>query len=122
MFRSTCAVVLAGLLTAVFALPNAAEAGGRKAKNDEVVTSGGHPKSNYYRGTKVRGYAARRGGYSYNYAESVNTYGDARSNYGAASSLRDPKLDRQTRSGPFDHGFFFDSAVAPRGGDAPYMN
>ena len=73
-------------------------------------------------GTKVKGYTARRGGYSYNQADSINTYGDARSNYGAASSLRDPSLDTQSRAGPFDHGFFFDSATGARGGDSPYMN
>jgi hypothetical protein len=70
----------------------------------------------------VKGYVARKGGYSYTYADSVNTYGDSRSRFGGASSLRDPMLDRQTQAGPFDHGFFFDSGVAPRGGDSPYMN
>lgn len=64
----------------------------------------------------------RRGGYSYSQEDTINTYGDSRSNYGSASSLRDPSLDRQTDSGPFDHGFFFDSGVGPRGGDSPYMN
>lgn len=73
-------------------------------------------------GTKVKGYTERRGGYSYNQADSINTYGDSRSKYGAASSLRDPALDRQSVSGPFDHGFFFDSATGARGGDSPYMN
>lgn len=69
-----------------------------------------------------KGYALRRGGYSYNKEDSINTYGDSRSKYGAASSYRDPRLDRQTVAGPFDHGFFFDSAIGARGGDAPYMN
>lgn len=64
----------------------------------------------------------RGGGYSYSYADSVNTYGDSRTRYGGASVYRDPTLDRQTPSGPFDHGFFFDSAVQPRGGEAPYMH
>jgi hypothetical protein len=31
-------------------------------------------------------------------------------------------LDRQTPGGPFDHGFFFDSAMGMRGGNAPYMH
>lgn len=74
------------------------------------------------KGAKVKGYTERRGGYSYSYADSINTYGDSRSNYGGASSLRDPMLDRQTNAGPFDHGFFFDSGIGPRGGDSPYMN
>jgi hypothetical protein len=73
-------------------------------------------------GTKVKGYTERRGGYSYNQADSINTYGDSRSNYGSASSLRDPSLDKQTTAGPFDHGFFFDSGTSARGGDSPYMN
>lgn len=66
---------------------------------------------------------ARVGGYySYSQEDSINTYGDSRSKYGSASSLRDPQLDKQTTSGPFDHGFFFDSAIGPHGGDAPYVN
>jgi len=73
-------------------------------------------------GAKVKGYTERRGGYSYNQADSINTYGDSRSRYGNASSLRDPRLDTQTTAGPFDHGFFFDSGTGPRGGDSPYMN
>ncbi len=73
-------------------------------------------------GSKVKGYTERRGGYSYNQADSINTYGDSRSKYGGASSLRDPSLDKQTDAGPFDHGFFFDSATGARGGDSPYMN
>ncbi len=76
----------------------------------------------YSGGAKVKGYVARRGGYSYNYADSVNTYGDSRSKYGGASVYRDPNLDRQTNAGPFDHGFFFDSGMGLHGGDSPYMN
>jgi hypothetical protein len=79
-------------------------------------------KSKSGTGAKVKGYSERRGGYSYGYADSVNTYGDSRSNYGAASVYRDPMLDRQTTAGPFDHGFFFDSGMGKRGGDAPFMN
>jgi hypothetical protein len=82
------------------------------------------PKKRAYapaKGTKVYGYA-RRGGYSYSYADSINTYGDSRSVYGSTRSFRDPMLDRQTNAGPFDHGFFFESGVAPRGGNSPYMN
>lgn len=77
----------------------------------------------YRGGAQVKGYSERRGGYSYNYADSVNTYGDNRSLYGGASAYRDPSLDKQTNAGPFDHGFFFDSGVSgPHGGDSPYMN
>ncbi len=71
---------------------------------------------------QVRGFVARRGGYSYSYADSVNTYGDSRSVYGGTQMFRNFMYDRQTTSGPFDHGFFFDSGVLPRGGDSPYMH
>lgn len=71
---------------------------------------------------RARGQSSEHGGYSYSYADSINTYGDSRSNYGGASAYRDPNLDRQTTAGPFDHGFFFDSGIGQRGGDSPYMN
>lgn len=72
---------------------------------------------------KGRAHLDRRGGYSYSYADSVNTYGDSRTKYGSASVYRDPNLDKQTSSGPFDHGFFFDSGVgSPYGGDSPYIH
>ncbi len=82
-----------------------------------------HPKSNYYRrkGTRSRG-SNRRGGYSYSFTDTINTYGDSNTLFGGANSFRDPLLDRQTSSGPFDKGFFFDSGVAPRGGNSPYLN
>jgi hypothetical protein len=76
----------------------------------------------HHRGPRVKGYVERRGGYSYFAADSINTYGDARTRYGGASAYRDPMLDRQTVAGPFDHGFFFDSAIGLHGGDSPYMN
>lgn len=82
-----------------------------------VMAADGYAKKN----TRVKGYSARRGGYSYDQAESINTYGDSRGRYGSANSLRDPQLGRQTDAGPFDHGFFFDSGVNRNGGDAPYM-
>lgn len=73
-------------------------------------------------GSKIRGYSAKRGGYSYSYSDTINTYGDSRNVYGSTQHLRDPMRDRQTLSGPFDHGYFFDSGIAPRGGNSPYMN
>ena len=73
------------------------------------------------RKSQVRGYRARRGGYSYSASDVINTYGNSRTRYGSNNSYRDPSLDRQTNAGPFDHGFFFDSAIAPHGGDSPYM-
>ena len=72
--------------------------------------------------TYVRGYVVRRGGYSYYAADSINTYGDSRSLYGGTQYFRHWHYDRQSLSGPFDHGFFFDSGVHPRGGDSPYLH
>lgn len=104
------------------ATAGSADAGDRRSAR-YVDSGGAHQQSSYYRGgPRVKGYVARRGGYSYVYPDAINTYGDSRSKYGSASSLRDPMLDRQTQAGPFDHGYFFDSGVAPRGGDSPYMN
>lgn len=71
---------------------------------------------------KSKASAERRGGYSYSQADTINTYGDNRGAYGRANSLRDPNIDRQTNFGPFDHGFFYDSGVGPRGGNSPYLN
>jgi hypothetical protein len=84
--------------------------------------SAGDDAREYRKAPQVRGFVARQGGYSYSYADTINTYGDSRSLYGATDSFRDPMLDRQTNAGPFDHGFFFESGVAPRGGNSPYMN
>ncbi len=111
------ALAIAGLSASMLAQPVAAGDRGYHSKN------GAHSKSRYYRkGPRVKGYSRRVGGYSYNAEDTINTYGDARSNYGSASVYRDQNLDRQTVAGPFDHGFFFDSGIAPHGGDSPYMN
>ena len=120
--RNQMFMALVGMLTLALAAP-IAEAGDRRVKSGASSSGGAHPTSRHYRsGARVKGYRARRGGYSYSYQDSINTYGDSRSNYGAASSLRDPMLDRQSTAGPFDHGFFFDSGTLPHGGDSPYMN
>ena len=68
--------------------------------------------------------SVRRGGYSYNQADTINTYGDARGKYGVANSLRDPQFDRQTVAGPFDNGFFYESGVGfgQHGGNAPFLH
>ncbi|MBS0240739.1 MAG: hypothetical protein JSS20_01090 [Proteobacteria bacterium] len=79
-------------------------------------------KYRHHKHPQVRGYVSRRGGYSYSYSDTINTYGDSRNRYGATQSFRDPMLDRQTTAGPFDDGFFFESGIAPRGGNSPYMN
>jgi hypothetical protein len=71
-------------------------------------------------GTRVRAYMARGGYYSYMDSDVMNTYAGSRTLYGSTNSYRDPFIDRQTTAGPFDHDFFFDSGIGPRGGDAPY--
>lgn len=100
-----------------------AAAGPRQPKIDEGPAFSEHPKAAYYRkrSPQVRSYVQRRGGYSYYAADSINTYGSSRTLYGGTMLYRDPMLDRQSSAGPFDHGFFFDSGTAPRGGDSPYM-
>lgn len=119
MKRILTAVAVAAAGLAIAGTP--ASAGPRKAAPQ--ASGAEHPNSSYYRGgPQVRGYVARRGGYSYSAEDSINTYGDSRSKYGAASSLRDPSLDRQTTSGPFDHDFFFDTGNGARNSEAPYMN
>ena len=68
------------------------------------------------------GYAIRhkRGGYSYDKSESINTYGNP------ARRKRPPgppSFREQTIAGPFDNSFFFDSGVGSIwGGNAPYMH
>ena len=91
-----------------------------------------HPASAYYRsagrtrvvrGPQVRGFQRRRvGGYSFYAADTINTYGDNRTQFGGNNIYRDFQADRQTRFGPFDHGFFFESGIGGRGGYSPYHN
>jgi hypothetical protein len=78
------------------------------------------PKRNQNQGESYQ--LHRRGGYSYNYSDSINTYGGSRTVSGGGSEFRDPTLERQTEAGPFDNGFFFDSAIGQHGGNAPYMH
>jgi len=114
------AVVVAAATTSLLAFTPAVASDARRAP---ALEAGGHPASGYYRrGPQVRGYVARRGGYSYRAEDTINTYGDSRTRYGSTNFYRFWGTDRQTSSGPFDHGFFFDSGIAPRGGNSPYMN
>jgi hypothetical protein len=72
---------------------------------------------------QVRGFVRRGGYYSYHAEDSINTYGNSRTLYGSADVYRNPTLDQQTRLGPFDHGFFYDSGIStPYGGSSPYMH
>jgi hypothetical protein len=94
------------------------------ARSAEMTPTSARKYSARRKGPRVYGYIAGRriGGYSYSYSDVTNTYGLSRSLYGSINVWRDPMLDRQTRSGPFDHDFFFDSGIAPRGGNSPYLH
>jgi hypothetical protein len=98
-FKFVSAVLISGLMLAITAPAEAAPA-----------------KRGYQSGPQVKGYAIRRrGGYSYGYSDSISTNGDR-------AAYRGHILNPQTPAGPFDSGFFFDSAMGYRGGQAPYMN
>ena len=60
----------------------------------------------------LRGVIRYQGGYSYSQSQATGT------NY---MRFVDPSYSRQTTSGPFDNGFFFDSGIGPRGGESPYQ-
>lgn len=62
------------------------------------------------------------GGYSYTFRDVINTYRSPRTKWGSTNFYRNWRVDRQTEFGPFDHGFFFDSPVAPNAGYAPYQH
>lgn len=124
MFRTIASLAIASA-AALACTAIAAEAhSAKKAAPAPVAAGAEHPSSGYYRrtGPQVRGFVARRGGYSYTAEDTINTYGDSRTRFGSTNVYRNPALDRQTNSGPFDHGFFFDSGISPRGGDSPYQN
>lgn len=106
-----------GVVTAVSLIASSTMAGAQSS-GDGIE----HKSSRQYRSgaPKVRSYVVRRGGYSYSVEDTYNTYGDARTRYGSNNSYRDSSLDRQTNAGPFDHGFFFDSGVGPRGSGSLY--
>ena len=122
MVRNQVVTALVAACAVLFTV-GTVSAGDRRVKSGATASGAEHPTSRHYRsGARVKGYRTRRGGYSYSYQDSINTYGDSRSNFGGATSLRDPMLDRQSPAGPFDHGFFFDSGTLLHGGDSPYMN
>ncbi len=63
----------------------------------------------------------KKGGYSYDKSESVNTYGNA--GHKKKAPPGPPDFRDQTNSGPFDNSFFFDSGVGSiYGGNSPYMH
>ncbi len=114
--------VLAVLLTAGTCIATAEAAERRKPRTAEPGLAA-HQKSDYYRSTAPQTRtAARRGGYSFSWADTINTYGDSRVRYGGINAYRDAMTDRQSSSGPFDHGFFFDSGIGRLGGNSPYLH
>jgi hypothetical protein len=119
------AVALGAIVLLAGTAPTGASEPGAKATT-VVQGSLKQNKARYHRkrGARVYGYyfGRRIGGYSYAPSDVVNTYGLSRSLYGSTNSYRDPFVDRQTAAGPFDSGFFFDSGIAPRGGDSPYLH
>jgi hypothetical protein len=61
----------------------------------------------------LKGTIGYRKAYSYSKSDVVGS--DTRRFY-------DPSYTRQTPGGPFDNGFFFDSAYGRNAGEAPYMH
>jgi hypothetical protein len=125
MYKALASGVALGALV-LAAYPTDGFAAERQAKSPVVQASGTFKPTDarYHRRRAVhaRHYAGRRiGFYSYGYRDVINTYGMSRSLYGSINTYRDPYMDRQTQAGPFDHGFFFDSGILPRGGDSPYL-
>jgi hypothetical protein len=120
--KALCAIAFGAF--ALLTVGGTADAGERKLTRSHAYGGAEYVQRRYHRrgGPRVRGYVARRGGYSYNSSDVVNTYGQSRDLFGSANSYRNPYIGRQTPSGPFDHGFFFDSGIGPRGGDSPYLN
>jgi hypothetical protein len=93
-----------------------ADAAERPSSIRTFAANSAHPKSGYHRKKsplQVTIYGRRIGGYSYRWRDVINTYG----------SSPPPYLDvSQSPGGPFDSGFFFDSAIRPRGGNSPYLH
>jgi hypothetical protein len=120
MLRS---ILTASLALASFALAAPGATAHERKRTAAAVETGAHPASSAYRrAPQVRGFVQRRGGYSYAASDVINTGFNARTQFGSTNVYRNPYLDRQSRSGPFDHGFFWDSGISPRGGSSPYLN
>lgn len=118
------ALALGALVLAAYPCDSFAAERSAKAPVVRSVGSAEPTSASYQRRRAVHAqrFSGRRiGFYSYSYRDVINTYGMSRSLYGSINTYRDPYVDRQTPSGPFDHGFFFDSGILPRGGDSPHM-
>ena len=111
--------VLGALAIAAAAMPVAAPVAAQEGRSGRMVTTADAPaKVRAYRKKRppleIDIYAQRRrGGYSYRAPDVTSTYN---------SRNPPPYMHvRQTPSGPFDSGFWFDSACCGlNGGDAPY--
>ena len=110
--RGSLMIGLGAMALMAFCGGEPAQAGERRRA---VVSddSGTYVKSRYRKRTRVYGYMARRGGYSYSASDAAIDYRDT-------SILRDP-LNGRRQGGPFDNGFFFDSGIS-RHNDSPYLN
>jgi hypothetical protein len=114
-----------GTLLAAFASDSLAAERVAKAPIVKSIGSAEQTGARLYRPrpAHARQFAGRRiGFYSYSYRDVINTYGMSRTLYGSTNTYRAPFMDRQTPSGPFDHGFFFDSGMGLHGGDSPYQH
>ena len=107
--------IVAGSLVVAGTAASAGDASGEPGMQKHRSASHGVKKKK----PQVRGFVARRGGYSYDQSSVINTYGDS-GQHVAPLQFRDPRIDRQAL--PFDNGFFYDSGILPRGGSSPYMN
>ena len=117
--RHKALAVATAVALALLATGSMAQAEERSGVHGKKVHAG-KSRLKHKRATRVRGFQTRGGYYSYTDSDVINTYGGSRTLYGGTNSYRDPFTDRQTTAGPFDHGFFFDSGMGPRGGDSPY--
>lgn len=122
--KSALSLAAVAALFAAVAFPGVSVAHERGAKRMHGGYFGSHRTYRKYRHKRrpqVRGYVARRGGYSYEAEDTINTFGGFRGLYGSTNAYRNPWVDRQSQFGPFDNGFFFDSGMSPGGGNSPYL-
>ena len=106
-------LICAGLVAvaAFFGLA-AVDGDGRLGSGAWAGEPSGKKKAHRARKPQVRGYAARDGSSPEEIARYFQLYG----------GYIDPEINKQSPGGPFDSGFFFNSGIAPNGGDSPYMN
>jgi len=116
MKQKALTVAAAACAFALLALADPVQADDRQSVRSQAKAGVAKSRSK----ARVRGFVARGGYYSYSDSDVINTYAGSRGLYGSTNSYRDPFTDRQSTAGPFDHGFFFDSGIGPRGGDSPY--